>query len=261
MHRIKTLGGLIVLPGFQKETFMAKRIEFKTLGADMIEVRPTDTKNKGKATLLLYQTARCPMEILDESCPGAWASDYKEVAGNVYCGIGIKIDDEWVWRWNAGTEGNIGEGKSTASDAFKRAATMWGIGRELYNTPRVKIDCPDSYYYNDKMTMTFSVKEIEWDENRRCKRLVIVDRFGKEVYNYGGDGQVENETRIQMTKHNKPNSEILRSFCSEKKREEGVDQDDLLRFYNWYYDRVDAYSNTLKPEIIWNSWCSHRKTA
>ena len=244
---------------------MAKRIEFKTLGADMIEVRPTDTKNKGKATLLLYQTARCPMEILDESCPGEWASDYKEVAGNVYCGIGIKIDDEWVWRWNAGTEGNIGEGKSTASDAFKRAATMWGIGRELYNTPRVKIDCPDSYYYNDKMTMTFSVQEIEWDEIRRCKRLVIVDRFGKEVFNWSKEGEKKwtistKQENVQMISQQK-NTDILRDFCSEKKTEEGVDKSDLKRFYDFYYEKVDSWENRLKPEIIWERWQKTRRVA
>lgn len=231
----------------------------------MIEVRPTDTKYKGKATLLLYQTARCPMEILDESCPGAWASDYKEVAGNVYCGIGIKIDDEWVWRWNAGTEGNIGEGKSTASDAFKRAATMWGIGRELYNTPRVKIDCPDSYYYNDKMTMTFSVQEIEWDEIRRCKRLVIVDRFGKEVFNWSKEGEKKGtistkQENVQMISQQK-NTDILRDFCSEKKTEEGVDKSDLKRFYDFYYEKVDSWENRLKPEIIWERWQKTRRVA
>lgn len=231
----------------------------------MIEVRPTDTKNKGKATLLLYQTARCPMEILDESCPGEWASDYKEVAGNVYCGIGIKIDDEWVWRWNAGTEGNIGEGKSTASDAFKRAATMWGIGRELYNTPRVKIDCPDSYYYNDKMTMTFSVQEIEWDEIRRCKRLVIVDRFGKEVFNWSKEGEKKwtistKQENVQMISQQK-NTDILRDFCSEKKTEEGVDKSDLKRFYDFYYEKVDSWENRLKPEIIWERWQKTRRVA
>lgn len=235
-----------------------KEIKFRTLGADMIEVRPTDTKNKGKATLLLYQTARCPMEILDESCPGAWASDYKEVAGNVYCGIGIKIEDEWIWRWNAGTEGNIGEGKSTASDAFKRSAVCWGIGRELYTTPRVKIDCPDSYYYNDKMTMTFSVKEIEWDENRRCKRLVIVDRFGKEVYNYG-DGE-KKKVDVQMTSQ-KDNITILRDFCSNKKVEEGIDLGELTRFFNFYKDTVDKWANKVIPEKLWTRWEGTRRTA
>lgn len=228
-----------------------KKIEFKPLTADQVEVRPTDTKNKGKATLLLYQTARCPMEILDETFPGAWATDYKEVAGNVYCGIGIKVEDEWIWRWNAGTEGNIGEGKSTASDAFKRAATMWGIGRELYNTPKVKIDCPDNYYWNDKMTMTFSVKEVEFDEKKNCTKLIIVDRFGKEVYNYRD--QVHNESRVQLASH-KTNAEILKDFCSAKKKEEGVDIDELKRFFEFYNPKMEEWAKTVQPDKLWSRW-------
>lgn len=233
-----------------------KKIEFKPLTADQVEVRPTDTKNKGRATLLLYQTARCPMEILDDTFPGAWATDYKEVAGNVYCGIGIKIEDEWIWRWNAGTEGNIGEGKSTASDAFKRAATMWGIGRELYNTPKVKIDCPDNYYWNDKMTMTFSVKEVEFDERKNCTKLIIVDRFGNEVYNYRD--QVPNESRVQMTSH-KTNADILKDFCSAKKKEEGVDIDELKKFYEFYSVKMDAWQTTVQPEKLWTRWMETKR--
>lgn len=228
-----------------------KKIEFKPLTADQVEVRPTDTKNKGRATLLLYQTARCPMEILDDTFPGAWATDYKEVAGNVYCGIGIKVEDEWIWRWNAGTEGNIGEGKSTASDAFKRAATMWGIGRELYNTPKVKIDCPDNYYWNDKMTMTFSVKEVEFDEKKNCTKLIIVDRFGKEVYNYRD--QVPNESRVQMTAH-KTNSEILKDFCTATKKEEGVDIDELKKFFEFYNPKMESWAHTVEPAKLWKRW-------
>lgn len=227
-----------------------KKIEFKPLTADQVEVRPTDTKNKGRATLLLYQTARCPMEILDDTFPGAWATDYKEVAGNVYCGIGIKVEDEWIWRWNAGTEGNIGEGKSTASDAFKRAATMWGIGRELYNTPKVKIDCPDNYYWNDKMTMTFSVKEVEFDEKKNCTKLIIVDRFGKEVYNYAGGDE---SNHIQMTAH-KTNADILKSFCSAKKKEEGVDIDELKRFFEFYNPKMESWAHTVEPAKLWSRW-------
>ena len=233
------------------------KIEFRTLGADMIEVRPTDTKTKGKVTLLLYQTARCPMEILDESCPGAWASDFKEVAGDVYCGIGIKDGDEWVWRWNAGVEGNIGDGKSTASDAFKRAATMWGIGRELYNTPKVKINCPDNYYWNDKLTMTFSVKEVEWDSNRRCKSLVIVDRFGNEVYRYSKESKQDEDVKPvpNQTKDDyKSNCEVLKEWCAIKKQEDDVDKGELLRFYNFYQERCCKWPNRVRPELLWEKW-------
>lgn len=236
-----------------------KEIKFRTLGADLIEVRPTDTKEKGRCTLLLYQTARCPMEILDETFPGAWACDYKEVAGDVYCGIGIKVDEEWIWRWNAGVEGNIGEGKSRASDAFKRSATMWGIGRELYSTPKVKINCPDSYYYNDKMTMSFSVKEIEWDENRRCKTLVIADRFGKVIYSWSKDATIK-ESAQEPLQLRKDKPQVLKDFCSAIKKQEGIDKEDLLRFYNYWLPRVENWDERpFIPEKLWSRWCQTKR--
>ena len=65
------------------------------------------------------------------------------------------------------------QSKADASDATKRAAVCWGIGRELYATPRIKINCPESYYYNDKMNMTFTVKSIEWNGNELADLVII----------------------------------------------------------------------------------------
>lgn len=228
-------------------------MEFRTLKASEIQVRPTDTKTKGNATLLLYQDARCAMDILDDTVGSEnWQKEYYEVKGNVYCRIGIKTDSGWVWKADCGTESNMDAEKGEASDAFKRAAVCWGIGRELYSGPRIKVrNLPADYYYNDKLTMTFSVKSITYLD-KKIASIILVDRYGKEVYRYNGEETKPVESK--QNTDNKPNSEILRDFCSQKKTEEGVDQDDLLRFFKWYKDRVDEYSNTLKPEIIWEKW-------
>jgi len=235
-------------------------MKFRELKATEVQVRPTDTKIKGQATLLLYQDARVFMDILDETVGNEnWQKEYYEVKGNVYCRIGIRTEDGWVWKADCGTESNVDAEKGEASDAAKRAAVSWGIGRELYSCPKIKVKgLPDSYYYNDKLTMTFSVKSITYVD-KKIASLVIVDRFGKEVYRYGGEEEHKPVTKSQ--EEHKPNSEILRDFCSVKKTEEGTDQDDLLRFFKWYKERVDDYSNILKPEIIWEKWCSTRKTA
>lgn len=235
-------------------------MKFRELKATEVQVRPTDTKIKGQATLLLYQDARVFMDILDETVGNEnWQKEYYEVKGNVYCRIGIRTEDGWVWKADCGTESNVDAEKGEASDAAKRAAVSWGIGRELYSCPKIKVKgLPDSYYYNDKLTMTFSVKSITYVD-KKIASLVIVDRFGKEVYRYGGEE--EHKPVAKSQEEHKANSEILRDFCSGKKNEEGTDQDDLLRFYKWYCGRVDEYSNTLKPEIIWEKWCSTRKTS
>lgn len=230
-------------------------MEFRTLKASEIQVRPTDTKTKGRATLLLYQDARVGMDILDDTVGTMnWSKEYYEVAGNVYCKVGIRNPEtgEWTYKADCGMESNVDAEKGQASDAFKRAVVNWGIGRELYNTPRVKIDCPENYYYNDRMTMTFSVKTIEF-ENKECKKLVIVDKFGKEVYNYGG--------RWKEVSESKSNCDILKEFCGEKKKEEGIDKDELLRFWNYYCPKMDGWDNTVQPDKLWKRWLETKRSS
>ena len=236
-----------------------KNIQFRTLASSEIQVRPTDTKYKGKATLLLYQDARVGMDILDETVGNTnWSKEYYEVAGNVFCKVGIRDEEtgEWTYKADCGSESNVDAEKGQASDAFKRAVVNWGIGRELYSTPKIKIDCPDSYYWNDKMTMTFSVKEIKWNDNKELISLIILDKFGKEVYNISE----EPEKKEELFGGNPPsNQEILTSFCTSKKKEEGVNLDELKKFYQFYSSRTETWKGIINPGILWNKWLTTQK--
>ena len=109
----------------------------RPLKADEIEVRVGQVYEKG-VSMLLYKNARTDMTILDEMYgAGNWQKDYKEVKGNLFCGIGVynEAKAEWVWKWDCGTESNTEKEKGEASDAFKRAGFNVGIGRELYTAP------------------------------------------------------------------------------------------------------------------------------
>lgn len=91
------------------------------------------SKNKPLAQCVAYIDSRDVMNLLDEVVgPENWQSDYKEIKGTVYAGIGIKINDVWVWKWDCGTESTMESQKGEASDSFKRAAVKWGVGRFLY---------------------------------------------------------------------------------------------------------------------------------
>ena len=78
---------------------------------------------------------------------GNWQCKYEEHKGNLFCSIGINItkgtDMEikplWVWKSDCGTESNVEKQKGEASDAFKRAAVMWGVGRFLYSKKIIKL--------------------------------------------------------------------------------------------------------------------------
>lgn len=224
-------------------------LKFRNLRADEIQVRPTDTKIKGSCTLLLYQDARCAMDILDETVGNEnWQKEYYEVKGNVYCKIGIKTENGWTWKADCGTESNMDAEKGEASDAFKRAAVCWGIGRELYSGPKIKVrNLPDEYYYNDKLTMNFSVKTIEYLD-KKIVRLILVDRKGKVVFEWSAKEEAP-----------RTNEDILKAFCSQKKGEEGVDKDELLKFFNFYNERLPEWKNTFKPEILWEKWLQTAK--
>lgn len=112
-------------------------------------VGPT-TKDKTKGMALAYIDARDVMRRLDEVCgPENWQDDYPWSDGKrVVCRIGIKIGDEWIWKTDgAGDTDTEGE-KGALSDAFKRSAVKWGIGRYLYDvtSPWVQIEQKGNSY-------------------------------------------------------------------------------------------------------------------
>lgn len=120
------------------------------------EWRVQQSKQNG-CLCVAYITARQAMDTLDAVCgPEGWQDKYYEVAGKLYCSVGLKIEDpkgfykgtvdgkekfeaktEWVWKSDCGTESNIEKDKGQASDAFKRACVKWGLGRFLYSLDMV----------------------------------------------------------------------------------------------------------------------------
>lgn len=83
---------------------------------------------------LAYIDARYVMRVLDTLVgPASWQTDLRPGTGGItLCGIGIKVDGEWIWKWDGAGETDIEGEKGSVSDAFKRAAVRWGIARDLY---------------------------------------------------------------------------------------------------------------------------------
>lgn len=92
------------------------------------------SKNKPIAICVAYIDARQVMDLLDKVCGCQnWQSDYKMIDDGLYGGIGIFCNSQWVWKWDTGVESKEDPSKGEASDAFKRAAVKWGVGRFLYS--------------------------------------------------------------------------------------------------------------------------------
>jgi len=100
------------------------------------------SKHKPSASCVAYIDARDAMNLLDDVCGAEnWASDYREVAGRLFAGVGINVDGKsWVWKWDTGAETNVEAEKGEASDSFKRACVKWGVGRFLYGLDVVYVD-------------------------------------------------------------------------------------------------------------------------
>lgn len=94
------------------------------------------TADKSKGMALAYIDARDVMERLDDVCgPGGWQCKYSHVGAKTVCDIGIRVGDEWVWKANGAGDTDHEAEKGALSDAFKRAAVMWGVGQYLYGLP------------------------------------------------------------------------------------------------------------------------------
>lgn len=101
-------------------------------------------KNKEgtQAYLLAYIDARDVMDRLDRACGfDNWQNRYTLAeSGLLVCEIGIRIGSEWLWRANGAGDTQVEAEKGKCSDAFKRAAVLWGIGKYLYGLPSPKVE-------------------------------------------------------------------------------------------------------------------------
>lgn len=142
-----------------------------------IDFRVQSINKGGYAVLLAYKDARVDMNRLDEVCGhGKWQRDHKEINGVIYGGIGILCEEHqdgmsvihsWVWKWDAGSESFTEKEKGQASDSFKRAGFNWGIGRELYDYPSIKLKLINEEYKvgtdgKARATWTLRLKEWTW---------------------------------------------------------------------------------------------------
>lgn len=111
---------------------------------------------------LAYVTNRAIQNRLDEICgPENWKNEYtKAPDGGVLCGISIKINNEWITKWDGAENTDIEGVKGGLSGSMKRAAVQWGIGRYLYNLEENWAIVSDTGKFSGK---TRDNKWFNWD--------------------------------------------------------------------------------------------------
>lgn len=108
-----------------------------------ISWRAQSLNKEGTAAMALaYIDARDVMNRLDDVLgPDGWQCRYPHANGKTVCEIGIRVGDEWIWKADGAGDSDIEAEKGALSDAFKRAAVRWGIGRYLYDLESPWVDC------------------------------------------------------------------------------------------------------------------------
>ena len=147
------------------------------------------TKDKAKGMALAYIDARDVQDRLDEVCGvEGWQCRYIPMHDKkTVCEIGVRmtptqltyegenkpysiIPSEWVWKSDGAGDSDIEAEKGALSDAFKRAAVRWGVGRYLYDldSPWVELD---TYEKNGQVF----AKGIKASEMSKLRALLAKD--------------------------------------------------------------------------------------
>lgn len=119
-----------------REPFPVNVVKWR-VGATDKRKQITETSDKNaiakSGIALAYITSRDVMKRLDDVMGSENWQDRYPYQG--CCEIGLLIGDEWLWKSDGAGKTDIEGEKGQFSDAFKRAAVKWGIGRYLYYLP------------------------------------------------------------------------------------------------------------------------------
>ena len=111
-----------------------------------VGARTKSNRNRGQA--LPYVTARVVQDRLDEVMgPENWRNEFiaAPAGGGVMCILSLRVNGEWISKADIAQQDEVRDDahdpdkdreiavKGAPSDALKRAAVQWGIGRYLYS--------------------------------------------------------------------------------------------------------------------------------
>ena len=131
----------------------AARTEVESLTAALAEpFDPAEVRFKpavvtgNRALALAYVDARVVQSRLDEVLGvDGWQDDYECLPdGSVVCRLRLRMGGEWITKVDVGGPSEQPDGgdrlKAAFSDALKRAAVKFGVGRYLYRLPNQWMD-------------------------------------------------------------------------------------------------------------------------
>lgn len=127
-----------------QEILAALRVPFSAGNIKIkMQTQPKEGET-GKALCVAYIDSRDVMQRLDDVIGGEWSDSY---SAGINGGVECKLTIMGITRADVGTADENEKEKSAYSDAFKRAGVKFGIGRFLYDLPKMWAECTKSGKY------------------------------------------------------------------------------------------------------------------
>lgn len=143
-----------------KAPFPSKAIEWK-IGHRNKE----NTRGRALPFLQFMAVADRLDDVLGEE---NWKASYVSgPAGGVVCKLEVRIENEWICKENGAGNTEMEGIKGGLTDAFKRAATMWGVGRYLHAYDAIGVDIDDKGRFQPPALPDFLLPAEEVEQNRK----------------------------------------------------------------------------------------------
>ncbi len=128
----------------------------KPILPDEIEWKIQAITKKGtpdaKTIIVPYITARCVMERFDAQFETmGWQTEFRELSDGFICKLSVLVKDIWISKEDGASKTKIEPIKGGISDSLKRAAHQFGLGRCLYDYPRIMIKGEQKYISDEIM--------------------------------------------------------------------------------------------------------------
>lgn len=183
----------------------------KPFKEDEIEWRVGATnKDKSMGLALPYVTNKAIQNRLDEVFGVfGWKNEFKEWKGNSQlCGISIWDEDkhEWLTKYDGADDTNMEATKGGLSDAMKRAAVQFGIGRYLYKLDSIWVPLKEGKYL--EFIPQLPVWALPYEEQERIERgfsippeideIIVNTRVSDAKTKYDNDTNTKAESKVNV---------------------------------------------------------------
>ena len=186
----------------------------KPFSDDELEFRVGATNSdKTKGLALAYVQARSIQNRLDEVVGiENWRVSYKEINGGFIGKLELKINNEWIAKEDGSGVTDYEAIKGGISCAFKRVASVWGIGRYLYEIEGQWLPIEQrgkSYIFKETPKLNKQQKETSIEESKEDRAKNIELTFGKYKGKTLGEIFKENKDYLTYLTTNSKDTKII----------------------------------------------------